>query len=171
MSSKYDYILLPPDGFHQTFEDLFSLSISNFIDLEKKLALLAKKRKKTFIVKYRTQLQKMNFTCEGRHVVSYGNLLNLCHKKTKVIGPCGTAMLEMLKKEIEYYSYDFVEGYKHNRMLHNNFSTLLHVARTPNELIINVENEKVFHSNCSIGNLIMSDGISLKEIVDKILYE
>ena len=169
MSKKYDYILLPPDGFHQTFDDLLSSSISNFLDLEKKLKLLTSRENKTFLVKYRTQLQKLNFQCEGNYIVSYGELLNLCHKRTRVIGPCGTAMLQVLKKEIEYYPYDFIKGYKQNRMLHNDFSEILYVASSTRELITNIKNERIFNVNASIKDLIILDGISLKEIIGKIL--
>ena len=107
MNKKFDYILLPPDGFHQCFDDLLSKSFETFSNLERKINELSKKEKKLFVVKYRTKLQRDNFPSSHNYLISYGNLISLCHKKTKIIGPCGTAMMEILKDDYEYYPYDF----------------------------------------------------------------
>ena len=169
MNKKFDFILLPPDGFHQTFDDLLSKSNQIFLNLEKNIKMLSKKEKKSFVVKYRNELQQKNFPCLSNYIVSYGNLLNYCHKKTIVIGPCGTAVLEVLKNNVQYYSYDFFQAFKKNRMIHNDFTSILYVAKTNNELIDNIKKKKIFKSGFKFENLIFTDGISLDKIIKKVL--
>lgn len=169
MNKKFDFILLPPDGFHQTFDDLLSKSNQIFLNFEKNIKKLSKKEKKSFVVKYRHKLQQKNFPCFNNYIVSYGKLLNYCHEKTIVIGPCGTAMLEVLKKKVQYYPFDLFQAYKKNRIIHNNFTSILYVAKTNNELINNIKKKKIFKYGFTVDNLIYTDGISLDKIIKKVL--
>ena len=169
MNKKFDYILLPPDGFHRTFDDLLSKSFQMFLNLEKKINKLSKENKKSFIIKYRTKRQRENFSCYSNYAISYGKLLNYCHEQTIVIGPCGTAMLEVLHKKIQYYPFDFFQVYKKNRMIINNFTSVLNVAKSSNELLFNIKKKILFKPGFTIDNLILSNGVSLDKIVKKIL--
>ena len=169
MNKKFDFILLPPDCFHQTFDDLLSKSIQIFLNIEKSINQLSKENKKSFIVKYRAKEQRENFPCLSNYIVSYGKLLNYCHEKTIVIGPCGTAMLNVLKKKVQYYPFDLFQAYKKNRTFHNDFTSILYVAETNNELINNIKKKKIFKYGFTVDNLIYNDGISLDKILKKVL--
>ena len=171
MNKKFDYILLPPDGFHQCFDDLLSKSFETFSNLERKINELSKKEKKLFVVKYRTKLQRDNFPSSHNYLISYGNLISLCHKKTKIIGPCGPAMMEILKDDYEYNFYDFFQAYKKNRMIHNNFEEILFISKNIDNLIDNITNLRKFKKGFFKKDLMNVNGHNLEDIIENIYSE
>ena len=171
MNNKFDFILLPPDSFHQSFNDLFSNSRKNFNDIELLLNEICKKTNKQLLIKYRTPSQRINFPCFSNKTVSYGNLLNFCKTNTKIIGPVSTALLESLIKNIPYFAYDFVEANKYNRMLNNDMTELLYISRTPSEVINNINKKKIYKPNKSCEDLFCPNPLSLNEIINSILNE
>ena len=171
MTKKFDIILLPPDSFHLSFNDLFSSSRKNFTDLENKIKKMSESAKKKFMVKYRTNLQRDNYPCTSTQFTSYGNLFNYCHSDTIVIGPVSTALLETISNNIKYFSYDFAQAYKQNRMLHNNASDIFCVALTPDEVINNITYKKIFKDGKSQNNIFNKKALTINELVNKILNE
>ena len=169
MIKKFDFVLLPPDGFHINFQDLHYLKIKNFQLIEKHIYNMSKFQKKKMIIKYRTEFQKENFPCKSEYKVGYGNLLDLCHEKTEIIGPCGSSMLKVLKSNLNYYSYDFEKRYSDKRIERNKFNAILHVANTVPELIKNIKNKKIYKKNLNYKSLLFSDGKSLKDLVSDII--
>jgi hypothetical protein len=169
MKKKFDFILLPPDGFHESFNDLISNSRKNFNLVENKLQKICLANKKTFLIKYRTINQKLNFPCSNNHEVSYGKLLNYCNANTKVIGPVATAMLETLTNNISYYPYEFIKINEHNRMILKNYTEILHIANSTSELFRNLDENRIFKDNNSVDSLLLPDGRKLNDIIINIL--
>ena len=167
--NKYDYILLPPDGFHQCFEDLLSESYRRFNEMENLLFSFSKG--KNFVIKYRTEHQRYNYPTSKQSITSYGDLTSICHDNTRVIGPIGSSTIQVLGKNIEYYPYDFFKAFSSNRMIHNDYSKVLFIANNARELEINLIKRNIFKKNYNFEDLTNIDGSSLKEIVDSIIYE
>ena len=61
MNKKFDYILLPPDGFHQCFDDLLSKSFETFSNLERKINELSKKKKNYLLLSIEQNYKEITF--------------------------------------------------------------------------------------------------------------
>ena len=81
--NKYDYILLPPDGFHQCFEDLLSESYRRFNEMENLIFSFSKGK---ILLLNIEQSIKDNYPT-SKQSTSYGDLTSICHENTRVIGP------------------------------------------------------------------------------------
>jgi len=168
--SKFDCIILPPDIFHTNFQDLFYKSLNNFKKIERTVLKVTKISKKDLIVKYRTNFQKENYPTTSNYSVGYGKLLDLCHDQTIVVGPCGTAMLQILKNNLKYFPYNFCNSeFSDSRIKQNKFDSIIYIADNISTLSKNLRNNRIYKKNYNINDLIFLDGISLNDMVNQII--
>jgi hypothetical protein len=168
---KYNFIILPPEGFYISIDwPFYRLRIwfQSLVSLIEQY----KENDKTLLIKYRSKNQGAFFPIKNIDSVneeSYGSFLKYCNKNTIVIGPLGSACIEALLKNIKYYAYDPTPSPNKNKAYCGKLNQLLYTAIDKNELFDNLKNNKIYKHNYSKDDLLYSDGIYLDQIVELII--
>ncbi len=172
MYQKFDFIILPPDGMHLTLRDrlcdarLMLQSITEAIE-----AIM--ERDASLLIKYRSKNHFKNFQYGKNTIIGYGTLLDYCKQSTTVVGMPGSATIECLMNDIAFYSYciflDDIEMATNRCFLGFKIQRALHIAKSAPEVLNNIQNRRIYKKGFSNKDLLYEEGISLQEIVDKIL--
>ncbi len=173
MKKKYNFVLLPPEGFHISLDwPLYKLriwfqSVVSIIDQYKDQDQIC-------LIKYRSKNQNLFFPINTSDSVvddSCGSFLEYCNQETIVIGPLGSACIEALKNNVRYYSYDPLPCPSENKAYFNQLNQLLYTAQDKDELLENLKKEQIYRYGYSKCNLLYKDGMYLNQIVKLILND
>ena len=167
-NKKVNFVILPPDGFHHTFDDLLYESQSRFTKIVDMIAELSNNQ--SYLVKYRTSHQRENYLCNHPYLINE-KLSDYCDENTKFIGPVASSTIEQLIKGIKYFSYDLFKAYRYNRMIYNDYNQVIHISNNIEELKYNIINNQIYKKGLSKNDLINTNGQSLRDIVNSILSE
>lgn len=167
---KYNFILLPPDGFQMTIKDklcdenLFFNQIVNFFYKNKKI-------NEKILIKYRSNHQKKRFPNKLIESTEKGKLLDLCDDNTCVIGPVNSATIECLHSKINYFCYRYDPGLHENLSIFCTLDKVLYVSNNISEIQENFQKKKIFRDNYSINDVTHKNGFKLNQIAEKILKD
>ena len=130
-----------------------------------------------FLIKYRTLGEYKKLGEFKKHPSSgnietksgQGRLLDYCAFDTIVIGYPGSAMLECLTNDINFFSFSNYEKHISNPSFNALTTKLLYIAKSKEELLNNIINKKIYKAGYSKSDLLHNDGKYLDEIVSFIL--
>jgi hypothetical protein len=168
LKKKYKYIILPPENFHTTMSDLI---IDNVIMIYRIIDILNNftNCKSEYLIKYRSYEQLAMYPSKNNVEVGYGELLDYCQKDSIVIGYPGSAMIECLKNNVRFFSFNDFEKKSKNPNINTLLTKAIYIAKNEEELLDNILNNKIFKPGYSVKDLLYSDGMSLCEMVSYIL--
>ena len=155
---------------HLTMSNLISdgrKTISEILIVVKKLI----SDDEEFLIKYRTlgDYKKTPSIGNIETQAGQGKLLDYCFDGTLVIGYPGSAMLECLSNDINFFAFSNYENHVSNPSFNPLTTKLLYVAKNKEELLNNILNNNIYKEGYSKKDLLHSDGKYLDEIVSYIL--
>lgn len=154
------------------------LSMSNLISDGRKavsdmLAVVEKliKVDEEYLIKYRSIGDYKKHPSSGNIETQsgQGKLLDYCNSNTIIIGYPGSAMLECLKNDLNFFSFSYYENHLSNPSFNSLTSKLLYIATDQDELLKNIINKRIYKEGFSKTDLFRSDAKYLEEIVSLIL--
>ena len=171
---EHKIIILPPDHHHSTMRDTFAKN-SQYIKSIYELCLKLNYTQNQILIKYRTNEQKNNHYTNYKSEIGYGLLKNYLHKGVIVIGPPGSATIECLLNDLQFYTYEDLNLISQNKSVNlqalDQLYKTLYIADNIENLEFNMLNELIYKKNKSKKNLTFNNGYYTKQIVEKILNE
>ena len=138
---KYDLIILPPEDFYFSIDDLYVKNYNLFFEIVKLLNKNYKNKK--ILIKYRNPDHKNLFDINYFDKVTSGKILDHANKNCKIIGPPGTIVIESLLKGYSFYSYRAIIKPNNGARVYG-FDDILEIANNTKKLVRNMKKKIIF---------------------------
>ena len=162
----YDIIILPPEDFYFSIDDLYIKNYNLFIKIVK--ILLKKYKNKKILIKFRNLEHKKLFNVNYNNVATSGKIFDYANKNCIIIGPPGSIVIESLIKGFNFYSYRALIKPK-NKARVSGFDNALEIANNETKLMRNLRKKLIFKKGRNKNDLLHKKTLLLKDIVEEIL--
>tara|TARA_B100001939_G_scaffold297000_1_gene271227 strand:+ start:338 stop:841 length:504 start_codon:yes stop_codon:yes gene_type:complete len=162
----YDIIILPPEDFYFSINDLYIKNYNLFVKIVK--VLCKKYKNKKILIKFRNSDHKNLFNIQHNNVVTSGKILDYANKNCKIIGPPGSIVIESLLKGYNFYSYRAIINPRNKARVFG-LNDVLEIANNEKKLMRNLSKNLIFKRGRNRNDLLHKKTLLLKDIVKEIL--